>query len=131
MTQREWNGTEKVLHHYSKHDLLKLLTIWDGDTLVAFIAGLLDPEKKIYNFYITNFNPEYSRFSPGLVLLSESFKQAIDQHFDTCDFAGGLDPYKLSFSPVQQESVKVFVRRRTIKAQAARVAFKIARSLKR
>jgi len=109
----EWHRS--VLNRYFEIGLLSLSTVWDGNILVSALACLIDPENKTYNLYITSYNPDYSKISPGIVLTAESIKQAIEQNYRFYDFTGGLDRYKLSFGPERNETTKVSIIRKRFK----------------
>ena len=111
--ETEWH--RNVLHQHFENELLRLSMIWDGEAPVAALACVIDPENKIYNAYITSYNPDYSKIAPGIVLFAESIEQAIDQNYKYYDFTLGLDPYKLSFGAKQYEMKDVLIKRKSIK----------------
>jgi CelD/BcsL family acetyltransferase involved in cellulose biosynthesis len=103
--------------------------IWDGDTPAASLACIVDPEKKIYNAYITSYNPDYSKIAPGIVLFSESIKQAIEQNYKFYDFTLGLDPYKLSFGPEQYEIKDLMIKKKRFKTAMTERILKLTKKI--
>ena len=122
----EWH--KSVLYHYFENGLLRLSTIWDGNILVSALACIIDPEKKTYNLYITSYNPDYSKISPGIVLVADSIKEAIEQNYRFYDFTGGLDRYKLSFGPKRYEAINMLIKRKRLKTE---VNFMIMKQVRR
>ncbi len=104
-----------ILRIFFENDLLKLSVIWYGDTPVSALACTIDPVNRFYNSIITSYNPEYSKLGPGIVLFSESIKNAIELHYKYYDFTVGLDPYKRAFGPEQYETKNISIIRKNIK----------------
>ena len=75
---------------------------------IAFHFGFEYANKII--FYKPSFEPEYSRHSPGLVLIRYLLEYALDQHVAEFDFANGQEAYKLRFSNHvrRNEAVRIF-----------------------
>ena len=76
---------------------------------------MVDPGKKIYNAYITSYDPEYAKIAPGIVLFAESIQHAIEQKYRFYDFTLGLDPFKLSFGPEQYEIKDLMIKKKRMK----------------
>lgn len=111
--ETEWH--RNALHKHFDHGLLRLSMIWDGDRPVAALACVLDPGKRIYNAYITSYDPDYANIAPGIVLFAESIRQAIELQYDYYDFTLGLDPYKLSFGPQAYEIKDLLIKKKRMK----------------
>jgi len=116
------------LKYFFENDLLKLSVIWHEDTPVSALACTIDPVNKFYNSIITSYNPEYSKLGPGIVIFSESIKNAIEQRYKYYDFTVGLDSYKRAFGPEQYETKNISIIRKNIKTF---FALKLAKGAKR
>ena len=125
--QDEANWHKIALHHFFKQGLLRLIVIWDGETPVSADACLIDPENKIYNAYITSYNPAYARLSPGFVLCAMSIEEAIGENYKYYDFTVGMDSYKLAFGPDKTRTKSVMIKRKNLKNRAKLMARKIRR----
>jgi len=90
--------------------------LWFDDIPIASQSCILDPANKIYNAYMTSYNPEYSKVSPGIVLLAESVKYAIGNKYKFYDLTVGADPYKLSFGPQQIATKNLNISRISLKS---------------
>ena len=66
------------------------------DQLVAFQMGFRCG-RKLWD-YSKAYDPSFSRFAPGTLLLQASFAYALSQGFDEYDFLQGEEPYKMIWS---------------------------------
>ena len=106
---------------------LCLRILWTGKEPVAALAGLLDPVKRAFMYYLTGFNERFARISPGKVVVGWCIRDAIVQGYERFDFLLGLDEYKTSFfnAPIRLAQ-SVTVQRMDI---ASRVRGRLARWL--
>ncbi len=111
-----------MMHHFAAHNGLWGKILWDGQTPVSAQFALTDPLKKTFYTYLTGYNPQYARLSPGLVMVGYSIREAIEMGFRKCDFLLGADPYKLSFGSKQRGSQKVTITRRRLRSRSANAA---------
>jgi len=120
--KKRWGGKkeavwyQKMLHHYFQNDLLWLYIIWHDSTPVAALSCLVDPAKKTVNGYITSYEPEYSKISPGVVSFGHAIKASIEKGYTTFDFAVGMDRYKLMFGPKKQKTKNVVIQRKGLRS---------------
>ncbi|GAC1645609.1 MAG: hypothetical protein NVS9B15_03260 [Acidobacteriaceae bacterium] len=63
----------------------------DGDVIAAAIAF---KDHACLRFYTNWYNHEWSHYSPGMVLLFEMTRRALEAGF-SCDYLTGEQPYKL------------------------------------
>ena len=104
-----WNKEHEIewhryfMQYFFNNKSLRLTTLWDDEKQksIAALACFSDPVKKIYNAYLTSYDPEYSKLSPGIILFVDSIKHAIENNFRFYDLGAGQHPYKLSFGPQQ------------------------------
>ena len=83
---------ERLAHGFDPRGWLSLDLLEIGDEAVAATFGF----KQGHTFYLYNsaYEPEWSRLSPGLVLVSELVKRAIDEGVEVFDFLRGPERYK-------------------------------------
>jgi CelD/BcsL family acetyltransferase involved in cellulose biosynthesis len=93
-------------------------TIHDGDTLVAAQGSFLEPSSGTLLGYMMGYNPEFSRLSPGAVLVGLSIRHAIESGFRRYDFARGGEDFKLSLCTNVKYTSHTKLTRRGFKAAA-------------
>jgi CelD/BcsL family acetyltransferase involved in cellulose biosynthesis len=113
-------------------------TIHDGETLLAAQGSFLEPSSKTLLGYMMGYNPEFSRLSPGAVLVALSIRHAIENGFRHYDFARGGEDFKLSLCTNVRYTNHAKLTRRGLKVAAVNagrsglvVAKGIARTLLR
>jgi CelD/BcsL family acetyltransferase involved in cellulose biosynthesis len=79
--------------------------------------------------YLTSYDPEFERASPGMVLMVDYIKWSIDQGLAVVDFLCGSEEFKGRFAS-QSVTLESFVAGRTYRGRAALVAERIAHRLK-
>ncbi len=86
----------KVFRKCAGNNSLWIDILWDKTTPVAGTGMYIDSEKKVVYGQMTGFNPEYSKLSPGRVMMAFSIKKAIENQFKTYDLLRGDLDYKIS-----------------------------------
>jgi CelD/BcsL family acetyltransferase involved in cellulose biosynthesis len=86
---------------------LCLYTMKIGGRAVASVYGLLHREAFLY--YQSGYDPEWRNRSVGLVLVGETFKDAIEAGLAEYDFLRGTEPYKLDWTTRERRTVAVRV----------------------
>ena len=119
------------MKYFDQHNLLRLTTLYYGNTPIAALSCIPDPANKIYNAYLTAYDPQYAHLSPGIVLFAESIKYAIEKKFKFYDLTLGLDYYKLSFRPQQFETKNLRIIRKGIRTSLLKGKSKLIKRLKK
>jgi CelD/BcsL family acetyltransferase involved in cellulose biosynthesis len=70
------------------------LLVYQGAAIAALFCFLYCDRVYIYN---SGFNPEYSQWAPGIVLISLYIRESIQKGFKTFDFLRGGESYKYAF----------------------------------
>lgn len=70
----------------------EIFTLEQGSSLVAALVTFRDGD--VRRFYTTYFDPEWSRYSPGLALLLHATAASLNEGL-TCDYMTGEQSYKL------------------------------------
>jgi CelD/BcsL family acetyltransferase involved in cellulose biosynthesis len=76
-----------------------------GGRAVASVYGILYRDTFIY--YQSGYDPEWRNRSVGLVLVGETFKDAIEAGFKEYDFLRGTETYKSDWTTKQRRTVAV------------------------
>ncbi|MFL6602268.1 MAG: GNAT family N-acetyltransferase [Steroidobacteraceae bacterium] len=85
-----------VLPELSSAGLLRLHLLRAGDQVVAAVMGLQG--HGLYCFYISGFDPKWSRYSPGNIALAAAMCQAAKEGAREFHFLRGQEPYKYRFA---------------------------------
>lgn len=84
---------------------LRLYTMKVGGQAVASVYGLIYRDTFIY--YQSGYDPEWRNRSVGLVLVGETFKDAIEGGLTQYDFLRGTETYKSDWTSKQRHTVAV------------------------
>ncbi|MFL5348016.1 MAG: GNAT family N-acetyltransferase [Hyalangium sp.] len=86
---------------------LRLYTMKVGGQAVASVYGILHRDTFIY--FQSGYDPEWRNRSVGLVLVGETFKDAIESGLTEYDFLRGTETYKSDWTTKQRRTVAVRV----------------------
>jgi CelD/BcsL family acetyltransferase involved in cellulose biosynthesis len=86
---------------------LRMYTMKVGDRAVASVYGILHRGTFIY--FQSGYDPEWRNRSVGLVLVGETFKDAIDSGCTEYDFLRGTETYKSDWTSKQRRTVALRV----------------------
>ena len=75
---------------------LWLAVSWAGDQPLAALAGFVDPAKKTMYSFMSGYNVEFDKLSPGRVLDGYSIRYGIEQGYQSYDYLRGDSGYKYS-----------------------------------
>jgi CelD/BcsL family acetyltransferase involved in cellulose biosynthesis len=87
----------------AERGLLRLYTMKVGGRAVASVYGLIYRDTFIY--YQSGYDPEWRNRSVGLVLVGETFKDAIQAGLTQYDFLRGTETYKSDWTTKQRRTV--------------------------
>ena len=106
----------KTLDRCVSDNRLWLSVLWDGTKPIAATGMFIDREKKRAYGYMTGYNAEYSKLSPGKVMMAYSIKKAIENQFQIYDFLRGEEDYKFSFFGAEKYyNTRCKINRKTLK----------------
>jgi CelD/BcsL family acetyltransferase involved in cellulose biosynthesis len=105
---------ENLIDVFYENNKIEFLTLLYGDEVVAYAIGYRMGEGLNWSF--TSYNPEYSKISPGYVLLFELIEYSIKNQYSYIDFYyGGNVFYKQQWSNNEVFLRKVKIFNRTLK----------------
>ena len=94
--------------HYNTRAMTRLessivATLWQGDTLAAFWAGYFSPSGESVTVPRLAINPQFSRYSPGSILINESIKELHNSYPEVreLDLSSGTERYKYDMGGVE------------------------------
>jgi CelD/BcsL family acetyltransferase involved in cellulose biosynthesis len=94
-------------HLLAERGVLRLYTMRVGGRAVASVYGLF--HRNAFLYYQSGYDPEWRNRSVGLVLVGETFKDAIEAGLVEYDFLRGTEPYKLDWTRRERRTVAVRV----------------------
>ena len=89
---------------------MRLYTMWVEGKAVASVYGIVHEGKFIY--YQSGRDPEWQSKSVGLVLVGETFRDAIDLGLREYDFLRGIEAYKSDWVTRERRTIGVRIYRR-------------------
>ena len=117
------NMYRTIFRHCAASNSLWIDILWDKTTPVAATAIYADNYKKVAYGYMTGFNREYSKFSPGRVMMAYGIKKAIDKQFKTFDLLRGDEEYKATlFGAKESFNHNFTIVRKNLRANTIRLA---------
>ena len=88
----------------------RLYTMWVGEKAVASVYGLVHRGEFLY--FQSGYDPEWRNRSVGLVLVGETFRDALDGGLRGYDFLRGTESYKSDWTSRVRRTVAVRIHRR-------------------
>ncbi len=88
--------------------VLRLHTLSTASAIIAVMYVLVQDQRAYA--YIAGFDPEWSHFSPGMLLTAYAMQQAIEDGCAIFDFLRGAEPYKYTWGAVNSTSARVLRR---------------------
>ncbi|HUO65441.1 MAG TPA: GNAT family N-acetyltransferase [Terriglobales bacterium] len=80
---------------------------WNGSAVASFLCLEYAGSVGLYN---SGFDPAHAKLAPGIVLLAQVIRDAIERGVRVFDFLRGEEPYKYAFGPTPQDLFRVIVR---------------------
>lgn len=91
--ERETNPFHRILNNVQEH---RIMVLFHNETPIAYMAGLFSQSQSCYYIPRLCINNEYSKYSPGILLVNETIKQLINEGVKTLDLMRGDEPYKFA-----------------------------------
>ncbi|MDD4616427.1 MAG: GNAT family N-acetyltransferase [Alphaproteobacteria bacterium] len=95
LRERMKNFLRGLVLDSAQKDILYLAWLKCGDKIIACHLGFV--KNNALSLYMTSYDEAFSRFSPGLLLIAETIKEAIDEGLGELDYMRGEEEYKLRF----------------------------------
>ncbi len=119
---------QSIFYSTFQGNSLWLTVLWDKTTPVAAMAAFIDRQRKTFSYYISGFDPHFSRISPGRFMVGYSIKYAIENGFEVYDFLRGDEAYKFTFGSKPRHNISTIVTRNQLRL--ATLNFSIAFTLR-
>ena len=110
MRGRKGNMGEDAIHLFHREvaqtflerGWLRLYSLKVHDKVIASLYSFRYGGKLFY--YQAGFDPSWSNYSPGLVLMGQGIERAISEGLEEFDYLRGLEPYKTRWTKIQRET---------------------------
>lgn len=89
----------------SERGRIRFYTLWVGEKAVASVYGMIHRNTFIY--YQAGYDPAWRSKSVGLVLVGETFKDALLEGLTEYDFLRGTESYKSDWTTQTRETVQL------------------------
>jgi len=106
---------------------LRIFVLECNDTVIAISLNFV--QHGTLMAFITSYDPEYERGSPGMVLLMDYVQWSIDQGLKQVDFLCGSESFKARYA-TQQLTLTSVMAPRTLKGRAAMLIDEARRALR-
>lgn len=107
---------------------LHLIALKQGSNPIASIAGFVDEQRRTFYYFISGYNEDYAKYSPGRVIVGYSIRFAIENGFQTYDFLRGDDPYKFEFGALQRFNNHVLIQHRSLRSKLVNQGIRLLQS---
>ena len=85
--------------------VLRFYTLSADGQIVAVLYGFCHRQRTM--FYLSGFDPEWSSFSPGVLLIAHTIEQAVLEGCHEFDFLRGNEPYKYLWGAADRATRRV------------------------
>jgi CelD/BcsL family acetyltransferase involved in cellulose biosynthesis len=93
---------KNVVNNLSKKNKIILFVLKLSNDIVAYRWGI--SHKKIYFAWRVSYNPDYEKYSPGLLLIGQAIKALIERKYKLLNFGAGDYEWKRRWSTPAEES---------------------------
>jgi len=104
---------KKIIPQLFDDGILKLFFLMADKSPIACLYIL--QFKKKYYYYQAGLDPEWDKFSPGIVIFSYCIRHAIENEMEEFDFLQGDESYKTSWAKTKRTVFEITILRKTIK----------------
>jgi len=115
---RRFRFASLILKRFGARKSLDLALLKLNDRVIAYYLGFV--YDNIVYFWNTGFDPDFSRLSPGKLLLHYGIKDSFRERFRGFDFMVGEEPYKLQWTSLVRPNYELFVFKNTVRSHLLR-----------
>ncbi len=112
-------------------DCFRIYAIYHGDALMAAQGFFVDRPRRTAFGYMIAYDPQYARYSPGMMLACASIRCAIQEGYERFNLSRGAQSYKLSLATNVEYITNTTVSRRNLRVTVVDAGRRVASSAKR
>lgn len=128
-TSRRRAFHQDVAKDFFKKDILRLYTLSLDGEIVAILYGFVYFDK--FYYYLSGFNPEFSKYSVGTIITSYAIEKAIEGKVKEFDFLRGEENYKYRFNCKNKFSYNLYIVKKEAKSLVLDKIEKIQKKLEK
>jgi glycosyltransferase involved in cell wall biosynthesis len=95
----------EVARNFEREGWLRLAGLFDGATCAGIVYAF-ERRDRLY-FYLGGFDPRYTEWSPGNVLIAYLIEHALSHGIRWADFLRGSEPYKFRWGAKEQSTYRL------------------------
>jgi len=120
---------QEIAERFLECGRLRLYRLSSGERRLAMLYCFLQ-RGVVYN-YLSGFDPEFGRYSPGVLLLNHAIGDALEEGAREFDFMRGAESYKARWNAVSRENGRIIFGRRGFASRAAVASRRAERRISR
>jgi CelD/BcsL family acetyltransferase involved in cellulose biosynthesis len=93
-----------------QNKIMRLYVLKHNGKVISAVYSLIKDSRLYY--YIGGFDPVFSKFSPGSVILLEIIKNAISEGIRKFDFLRGSEDYKYKWNAEDRSNFRMFIKKK-------------------
>lgn len=123
-------AVKAILSTCFEHGSLYLRVMQANGVPIAAVAVYTDSEHKTAQCYMSGYDDQYARYSPGNILIFDSIEAAIGQGITEYDFGRGAQDYKYSvFGATDKYNLNVTISRAGVASSLKHALRKVAKKI--
>ena len=112
--EKRYRFVSLILKRFGDRKWLDIVFLKLNDRIVAYYLGFV--YDNIVYFWNTGFDPEFSRISPGKLLLHHWIKDSFAEGNREFDFMVGEESYKLQWTSRMRPNYEIFIFKNTVRS---------------
>lgn len=112
--EKRFRFVSLILKRFGDRKWLDIVFLKLNDRVIAYYLGFV--YDNIVYFWNTGFDPEFSKVSPGKLLLHYWIKDSFAEGYREFDFMVGEDPYKFQWTSHMRPNYEFFIFKNTVRS---------------
>lgn len=113
--EKRFRFVSLILKRFGDRKWLDIVFLKLNDKVIAYYLGFV--YDNIVYFWNTGFDPEFSKVSPGKLLLHYWIKDSFTEAHREFDFMVGEEPYKLQWTSPMRPNYELFLFKNTVRSK--------------
>jgi CelD/BcsL family acetyltransferase involved in cellulose biosynthesis len=127
--EKRFRFTSLILERLGERKWLDIVFLKLNDRIIAYYLGFV--YAGVVYFWNTGYDPEFSKQSPGKLLLHYWIKDSFERGYKAFDFMVGTEPYKLQWTNRMAPNYEILGAQRTVRSNLLKYYYKYKPILKR
>ena len=127
--EKRFRFVSLILKRFGDRKWLDIVFLKLNDKVIAYYLGFIYDD--IVCFWNTGFDPEFSKVSPGKLLLHYWIKDSFTEAHREFDFMVGEEPYKLQWTSPMRPNYELFLFKNTVRSKLLKYYYTYAPILRK